>query len=166
MNLCPFAKLPFEADTIRYVVSEVEHGSALLVDLGVELSRLATTPRENVETTLLIHPRALSDFLEYNDFLGIAEKLVDDLGLTGVIQIVGFHPRYQFAGTDPEAAENYTNRSPFSMLHLLREQSVTEVAASPEELLEIPRRNVAKLKAMGTAKLLAKLKADGILPQG
>src|SRR3954462_5488311 len=128
LNLCPFARRVFDAGLIRYAVTAAADAGALLDDLARELTALAAAPRAEVETTLLIHPRALADFLDYNDFLADADRLVRDLGLRGVIQIAGFHPAYQFAGTAPDAAENYTNRSPHPMLHLLREDSITEVA--------------------------------------
>jgi hypothetical protein len=99
------------------------------------------------------------DFLDYNDFLGDAERCVEDLGLRGVLQIASFHPDYRFASTDADAAENYSNRSPYPMLHLLREESITAVAGDPHELLEIPRRNIETLRALGVGKILDKLKA-------
>ena len=159
LNLCPFARRVFEADLIRYVVSEATSESALLQDLTFELQALASTSPSQVETTLLIHPHALADFLDYNDFLGDADELLDQLGLTGTLQIASFHPAYQFAGTEPDAAENYTNRSPYPMLHLLREESLTQVADDPEELAEIPRRNIATMNKLGRAWMLEKLQA-------
>ena len=159
LDLCPFARRVFEADTIRYVVTAAEDEKTLLEDLERELKALAACPIESVETTLLIHPRALVDFLDYNDFLGHAERCVEDLGLRGVLQIASFHPYYRFANTDADAAENYTNRSPYPMLHLLREESISAVAGDPHELLEIPRRNIQTLRALGTSKILDQLKA-------
>jgi len=159
LNLCPFAARVFQADRIRYAVTDAEDEEALRADLAGELSTLASTPMATIETTLLIHPRALAHFLSYNDFLGVAERLLGSVGLRGIIQIASFHPRYQFAGTEPEAVENYTNRSPYPMLHLLREESIAAVAGDPDELAEIPRRNVATLRALGRKKLLEKLQA-------
>ena len=159
LDLCPFARRVFEADTIHYVVTAAEDEKTLLEDLARELKGLAVCPIEFVETTLLIHPRALVNFLDYNDFLGDAERCVADLGLRGVLQIASFHPDYHFAITDAGAAENYTNRSPYPMLHLLREESISAVAGDAHELLEIPRRNVATLRAVGIGKILDKLKA-------
>src|SRR5438105_11421845 len=106
LNLCPFARRVFEADTIRYVVTEAEDAEALRNDLAGELRRLVVVPIAQIETTLLIHPRALLDFLDYNDFLDVADQLLRDLGLEGVVQIASFHPQYQFAGAEAEAAEN------------------------------------------------------------
>jgi hypothetical protein len=159
LNLCPFAQRVFQADKIRYVVTDAQDETALLRDLTGELEGLASSPISRVETTLLIHPRALGNFLDYNDFLSAGERLVADLGLRGTIQIASFHPDYQFAGTDPGAVENYTNRSPYPMLHLLREESISEVASDPNDRLEIPRRNIETLKSLGKEKILEKLKA-------
>jgi hypothetical protein len=159
LNLCPFARRVFGADKIRYVVTDAGDEKALLADLAGELQALASSPISGVETTLLIHPRALGDFLDYNEFLADAELLVGDLGLRGVIQIASFHPGYHFAGTDPIAVENYTNRSPYPMLHLLREESISNVASDPGALLEIPRRNVETLRGLGREKILEKLRA-------
>jgi uncharacterized protein len=161
LNLCPFAKRVFDADTIRYVVSDVTQSARLLADLGAELEHLVAARVESAETTLLIHPNTLNDFLDFNDFLGVAEELVRDMSLEGVIQIVGFHPDFQFAGTDRAAAENYTNRSPYPMLHLLREQSVSDVAENPDELMEIPLRNIKTLNDLGAEKILERMKEAG-----
>src|SRR5207253_1163416 len=97
LNLCPFARRVFAADKIRYVVSDARDEGRLLQDLAGEVQALAASPAAEVETTLLIHPRALGDFCDYNDFLGAAERLVEDLGQRGVIQLASFHPGYQFA---------------------------------------------------------------------
>ena len=158
LNLCPFARRVFEADLIRYVVVDAEDEVALREDLAGELKTLASTAIARVETTLLIHPHVLADFLDYNDFLGIGEKLIGDLGLRGIIQLVSFHPHYQFAGSDPCAVENYTNRSPYAMLHLLREASVTAVASDTAAMREIPRRNAEVLRVLGREKILARLR--------
>lgn len=159
LNLCPFAGKVFDAGFIRFAVTDAADEDALIDVLSAELTALAAAPRTEVETTLLIHPGVLAAFLDYNDFLGTADRVVRALGLNGVIQIASFHPDYQFAGTDPDAAENYTNRSPFPMLHLLREASVTEVAADPAALLGIPERNIATLRALGRAAMVEMLRA-------
>ena len=158
LNLCPFARRPFAADLIRYSVTPATTEEELLNALGAELTALAAAPRSAVETTLLIHPNALTDFLDYNDFLSTADVLVRDLDLEGVIQIASFHPEYRFAGTKPDAVENYTNRSPHPMLHLLREESVSEVNDDPEALAGIPERNIATLKKLGRVGILELLK--------
>jgi hypothetical protein len=159
LNLCPFARRVFGTDKIRYVVTGAADEKTLLAELADELKTLASSPISKVETTLLIHPRVLGRFLDYYDFLGVGELLLEDLGLRGAIQIASFHPDYQFAGTAPSAVENYTNRSPYAMLHLLREDSISKVASDPDELLEIPRRNVATMRGLGREKILEKLQA-------
>src|SRR5262249_20698112 len=158
LNLCPFARRVFEAGLIQYVVTDAADEDTLLGALEIELTALAAAPRSAVETTLLIHPRVLTDFLDYNDFLAAADRLVRNLDLRGTIQIASFHPDYRFAGTSPGAVENYTNRSPYPMLHLLREESVSEVAGDPERLLEIPGRNIETLRRLGREKVLELLK--------
>jgi hypothetical protein len=159
LNLCPFARRVADAGLIRFAVTAAADTEALLAVLGEELRALAAASRADVETTLLIHPRALPDFADYNDFLPAADRLVRDLGLRGAIQVASFHPDYQFAGTSPDAAENYTNRSPYPMLHLIREVSITEVADDPEAWAAIPRRNIEFLRGLGRAEMLARLRA-------
>src|SRR6266852_695066 len=149
LNLCPFARRVFGTDKIRYVVTDAADEKTLLADLAAELKALASSPIAKVETALLIHPRVLGSFLDYNDFLGVGELLLEDLGLRGAIQIASFHPDYQFAGTAPGAVENYTNRSPYPMLHLLREESISAAAGDPSALLDIPRRNIETQKSLG-----------------
>ena len=158
LNLCPFARRVFEADTIRYVVSAAEDSQSLLDELGRELTSLAASPISSVETTLLIYPHVLGDFLDYNDFLDVAEQRIADLDLEGVIQIASFHPRYQFADTKADDVENFTNRSPYPMLHLLREDSITAIADDADELLAIPERNIATLRNLGRERIEALIK--------
>jgi len=149
LDLCPFAKAVHVRDQIRYVVSDAETAEALLADLTVELQALSEADPAVVETTLLIHPRVLGDFLEYNDFLGAANAAVAGLGLAGEIQIASFHPRYRFAGSGPNDIENYTNRSPYPMLHLLREASVERAVAAFPDTARIYEKNVATLRRLG-----------------
>lgn len=163
LNLCPFARRVYDGDKVRYAVSEATDEVALLDDLRRELQSLAATPIETVETTLLIHPDALGDFLDYNDFLDVANREVRRLGLEGVVQIASFHPDYRFADAEPDAVENYTNRSPYPMLHLLREESVSRIADDPDALLDVPRRNVATLRRLGLAEIRRRL-AEGPRP--
>ena len=153
LNLCPFARRVFDGEKIRYFVSQAMSEESLLIDLKTELERLNTTAISEIETTIVIHPQVLIGFFEYNDFLEVANALVENLSLSGEIQIASFHPQYQFAGTTPDAVENYTNRSPYPMLHLLREDSITNLKIAPEELLQIPERNVALLTKMGIAEV-------------
>jgi len=154
LDLCPFARRVYEAGLIRYTVSAAADEAALLADLAVELRTLVAIPPEQVETAFLIHPHVLGEFLDYNDFLGRADQLLRELGLRGTVQIAGFHPGYRFTRTKPDAVENFTNRSPFPMLHLLREASISAVANDPERLLDIPRRNVETLRGLGSEKVL------------
>lgn len=149
LNLCPFARAPHVQGRVRYAVSEAETPEELLADLLAELQALATADPGEVETTLLIHPRVLRDFLDYNDFLGVAEAAVADLGLEGTIQVASFHPRYQFAGTGPDDVENYTNRSPFPILHLLREESVERAVESFPDASRIYEKNVETMRRLG-----------------
>jgi hypothetical protein len=149
LNLCPFAKTVHVNDQIRYVVSDADTPEALLADLLRELQELAEADPAAIETTLLIHPGVLTDFLDYNDFLGVAEAAVADLDLEGVLQVASFHPQYQFAGTDPDDIENYTNRSPYPMLHLLREESVERAVAAFPDAAEIYEKNIATLRLLG-----------------
>lgn len=149
LNLCPFAKPVYTKDQIRYTVSGAETPEALLAELIGELQALAATDPGAIETTLLIHPSVLNDFLDYNDFLAVADAAVEDLGLTGVLQIASFHPQYQFAGTAPDDIESYTNRSPYPMLHLLREASVERAVAAFPDTAEIYEKNIATLRRLG-----------------
>lgn len=149
LNLCPFAKPVYARNQIRYAISQAETPEALLADLIDELQTLAAAEPEEIETTLLIHPGVLNDFLDYNDFLGVAEDAVADLGLEGVLQVASFHPEYQFAGTEPDDVTNYTNRSPYPTLHLLREASVEKAVAAVPDASEIYERNMETLRRLG-----------------
>jgi len=149
LNLCPFAKAVHAGNQIRYAVSDAQTPEALLVDLGRELQMLAAPDRTDVETTLLIHPRVLVDFVDYNDFLDIADAAVEELGFVGTIQVASFHPQYRFADTEPDAIENFSNRSPYPMLHLLREESVERAIAAFPDVARIPERNIETLRSIG-----------------
>jgi uncharacterized protein len=149
LNLCPFARAVYVNEQIRYVVSDAAAPEALLADLLVELRTLEAADPTAIDTTLLIHPNALTDFLDYNDFLETAEAAVADLGLEGVLQVASFHPEYQFAGTAPDDIENYTNRSPYPMLHLLREESVERAVEAFPDAAEIFEKNIATLRLLG-----------------
>lgn len=149
LDLCPFARAVHVRNQIRYVVSEAETPEELLADLIAELQALAAADPEEIDTTLLIHPKVLEDFLDYNDFLGVAEAAVEELGLAGVLQVASFHPRYQFAGTEPDDIGNYTNRSPYPILHLLREESVERAVDSFPDTAQIYEKNVETLRRLG-----------------
>lgn len=149
LNLCPFAKAVVAKSQVRYVLSDATTSGALLEALGVELALLRDTPATDIDTTLIVHPQALTDFLDYNDFLDSADALVAELGLEGTLQVASFHPHYQFAGTDAEDIENATNRSPYPTLHLLREDSVSRAVAAYPDPDAIIERNVATLQQLG-----------------
>jgi hypothetical protein len=149
LDLCPFAKAAQVRDQIRYVVSEATDADGLLQSLSEELHRLAATDPGAVETTLLIHPRAMNDFLDYNDFLEAADAAVEALGYSGVLQVASFHPHYQFEGTDPDDVSNATNRSPYPTLHLLREASVQRAVEAFGNTDEIYRKNIRTLQTLG-----------------
>ena len=151
LNLCPFAKAVQTKNLIRYVCSETRDTVALLDGLRDELQRLADTPIEQLETTLLVHPQVLGDFLDYNDFLDEADALLREMGLDGTLQIASFHPQYQFAGTAVDDIENATNRSPHPTLHLLREASVDRAVAAFPEAEDIYETNQRTLRGLGQA---------------
>jgi uncharacterized protein len=149
LELCPFARSVYVTERIRYCVSTADGEGPLVEDLARELKTLHSTTEELCETTLLIHPHALADFIDYNAFLDVADAEVDRLGLRGEIQIASFHPRYQFAGTRPDDIENFTNRSPHPMLHLLRESSVERAVAAISDTAGIFERNIETLRRLG-----------------
>jgi len=149
LNLCPFAKAVHVKEQIRWVESAAESPEQLLEDLVRELQFLAAADPAIVETTLLIHPRVLADFLDYNDFLDVADAVVEALGLTGVLQVASFHPGYRFEGTAPDDVANFSNRSPHPMLHLLREDSISRAVAAFPEAATIYERNVQTLRRLG-----------------
>ena len=149
LNLCPFAKAVYVKNQVRLVVSKARHADDLLEELDRELDLLVATPASEVDTTLLIHPTLFEDFLDFNDFLAVAEGVVDEHGLEGVVQLASFHPQFQFDGTEPNDISNYTNRAPFAILHLLREESVeraVEVFPQAETIFE---QNIATLHKLG-----------------
>ena len=151
LQLCPFAGAPFAREQIRYRVSERRSTEGLVQELAEELRHLHTADPQVCETSLLIHPRMLTDFGDYNQFLDEADATVLALDLGGELQIASFHPQYQFAGSAPNDAQNYSNRSPYPMLHLLREASVTRAVATYPGVSEIGSRNIATLRNLGEA---------------
>ena len=149
LNLCPFAKAVYVKNQVRLVVSHARHADDLLEELDRELDLLVATPASEIDTTLLIHPTLFEDFLDFNDFLEVAEGVVDEHELEGVVQLASFHPRFQFDGTEPDDIGNYTNRAPFAMLHLLREESVEKAVAAFPEAESIFEQNIATLEKLG-----------------
>jgi hypothetical protein len=151
LNLCPFAKAVHIKNQIRYAVTAARTLDELLADLEHELEALAAADPADCDTTLLIHPEALTDFLDYNFFLGEADAALRRLGFEGTFQIASFHPGYVFAGTADDDIGNYTNRSPHPMLHLLREDSIDRAVAAFPDAAEIYDRNIATLQRLGHA---------------
>ena len=149
LNLCPFAKAVHVKQQVRFVLSDASTPEALLEQLAEELLLLRDTPPDEVDTTLLVHPDVLQDFLDYNDFLDNADAAVEALDLGGILQVASFHPDYQFAGTAPQDISNYTNRAPYPTLHLLREDSVSRAVAAFPEADSIVDRNIETLDRLG-----------------
>ena len=155
LNLCPFAKAPQSKGRVRYVVSEATDTDTLRRDLLDELRALSEAPAEQVETTLLIAPQVLHDFDDYNAFLTDADGAVADLRLRGVIQVASFHPHYHFAGSEADDLANATNRSPYPLLHLIREASIARAVAAFPDTDAIFETNIATMRTLGAAGLAA-----------
>ena len=149
LNLCPFAKGVHAKGQIHYVVSAATGAEALAQDLRRELADLAAAPAEVRDTTLLMAPDCLQDFLEFNDFLGLAEDVLEELDLDGTLQIASFHPQFQFAGTAADDVTNCTNRAPYPTLHLLREDSIDRAVQAYPEAEAIYERNMEVLEQLG-----------------
>ena len=149
LNLCPFAKAVHTKGQIRWVLSDATDTAALLQQLTQELQFLAAADPQAVDTTLIVHPQVLQDFLDFNDFLGVAEDALADLGLEGVLQIASFHPDYRFADAEPDDMGNFSNRSPHPTLHLLREASVERAVEAFPEAEAIFENNLRTLDALG-----------------
>ncbi len=149
LNLCPFARAEYVRNRIAFRVSKATTMESLLSQLEAVLRELVAADPSSIETTLLIHPHVLQDFFDYNEFLGDADALLARMGLDGVVQIASFHPQYQFAGEDPADMSHFTNRSPYPMLHLLRESSVERAVRSGEDAETIVARNLATVRRLG-----------------
>lgn len=149
LGLCPFAKAVHVKRQVRYVLAEAATPAALLPVLEAELLHLQASDPEALDTTLIVHPRVLQDFLDYNDFLDEADACIDRLGLRGEIQVASFHPDYVFAGEATHDPANCTNRSPYPMLHLLREASVERAVAAFPDPDAIVDRNIATMRGLG-----------------
>lgn len=149
LNLCPFAKAVQVKDQIRFAVSDATDAEGVLTDLQDELALLAETDPEKVDTTLLIIPDALDDFLDFNDFEELSDRLLKRMRLVGEVQVATFHPQFQFAETQPDDIENYTNRSPYPILHLLREDSIDRAVESFPDASEIYEKNIETMNKLG-----------------
>ena len=148
LNLCPFAARPVLGGRVRVFVSAADTELELLTDLQLELARLDETPASELETTLVVAPRMLADFLDYNDFLDRADELLQSFEWDGTYQVASFHPQYQFDGTEPDDPENLSNRSPYPMLHLLREDSVEAAVEAHPDVDGIPEANIRRLRGL------------------
>jgi hypothetical protein len=157
LNLCPFAAREFSSDRVRFVATEAADEEQLLVALESELELL--NRESSIETTLLIHPGVLQDFYDYNEFLSLADGLLQQMKLEGVYQVASFHPNYQFGGTEPSDAENYTNRAPYPLLHIIREESLERAIARYPDIDQVPARNVELMNELGADRLTALLGA-------
>ena len=163
LNLCPFARAAQAGGRIRYELSEARDPGQLLEDLGGAIAALAAADSEDVETTLLIAPWTLGDFLDFNDFLDPADELLARMGLVGEIQVASFHPDYRFVDTDPDDIGNATNRSPYPVLHLLRESSIERALEAGADADAIVARNLRTLEELGPrgwARIMAACRAD------
>ncbi|MGU7783860.1 DUF1415 domain-containing protein [Burkholderia sp. PU8-34] len=149
LNLCPFAKSVYVKDQVRYAISEATTLEDALADLEAELRRLEAADPQQIDTTLVIYPHAFADFLDYNDALFFADRLVNQLKLGGVLQIASFHPHYQFDGSAPDDIENYTNRAPYPILHLLREDSIARAVDAFPDASAIYEKNQETLRRLG-----------------
>ncbi|MBL4672073.1 MAG: DUF1415 domain-containing protein [Arenicella sp.] len=147
LNLCPFAQREHEKNSIRFKTSFAESERDIVTDLIEEL--LVLSKQQEIETSLLILPTALAEFEHFNDFLGFADSLLEKMNLDGVFQIASFHPDYRFAGTDRDDAENYTNRAPYPMLHILRESSLDWAVDEHPDTDQIPLDNIALMNSLG-----------------
>lgn len=154
LNLCPFAAYPLQNDQIRYVVYEGENLGNLINLLEEELKMLQSSNSKDIETTLIIFPKLLNDFYDYNDFLDIANQRIFALNLEGELQVASFHPQYQFGGVEIDDITNYTNRSPYPMLHLLREESIEIALENYDDPEAIPENNMATMNKLGREVIL------------
>jgi len=148
LNLCPFASKPYLQNQIRFFVSNANNEIEILQDLEDELKFLAKEDKKQTETTVFILASALQEFYDYNQFLNFADSLLNQLNLVGDIQIATFHPNYQFGGTEPKDAENLTNRSPYPILHLIREESLEQALRHYHHPEKIPENNIKKVKSL------------------
>jgi hypothetical protein len=148
LNLCPFAKHPYQNNKIHFAEIDSNEDETILNAIATEMLFLAKTEATEIETSILIAPQ-LTDFEEYLDFLDIANVIVEELELEGIIQVASFHPDYQFAETDPKDVENYTNRAPYPMFHFLRENSVEKALLAFPEAKNVPERNIQTMRKLG-----------------
>ena len=159
LQLCPFAKTELDRQAVHYVLTQASNEVELLEALALEVRRLDSEFPQ--DTSLLIHPNTCQDFSDYNQFLSSAEMMLQDMGMEGVYQLASFHPQYQFAGTELNDAENYTNRSPHPMLHIINEEVMEQALKSLDDPSAVPARNIELLKSLGSEKMKQMLNACG-----
>ena len=156
MNLCPFAKPVARAGGVHYAITQQSHHSSLLTFFVEQLALIAQAKDTDIATSLIIYPSGLDDFYEYLDFLAECERLLDSAGHSGVLQLASFHPQYLFAGVDADDLSHWSNRSPYPIIHIIREQQMSEVLARHPNPDAIPARNIAFLRELGSAELIAR----------
>lgn len=149
LNLCPFAKSVHVKKQVRYAITGAETADELLAELAHEFELLTNTDPKQLDTTLLVHPKAMVDFLDYHFFVQEAEALLRNEGYEGTYQIASLHPQYEFAGSEPDDIENYTNRSPYPTLHLLRSTSIDRAVAAFPNAEDIYERNMETMRRIG-----------------
>jgi uncharacterized protein len=149
LNLCPFARKPYNLNRLRFTLSHARHLDAYLELLEQEILLLLQTPAIEIETTLIIEPQLFTDFDVFLDAATLAEQVLQDVNADGTIQIAPFHPDFQFADEPHNDISNYTNRSPYPILHLIRESSIDQAVAAFPDAATIYERNKALLRRMG-----------------
>ena len=153
LKLCPFAKPVLASDSLRISVCESDELTQVAQLFMDELDLIRKAPESEIATTLLVMPIALNDFEEYLSFLDNAENLVEDMGFDGIIQLASFHPDYLFDGEPADAASHFTNRSPYPMIHFLREEMMERVLEDCPNPEQIPQRNIKTLEGIGRAEI-------------
>lgn len=149
LNLCPFAKAVLVKGQVHFAVSESADAQEILDDFGRELDALLALPARERDTTLLVIPQGMADFLDFNDLVARAERMLRKRRLEGVVQVASFHPRFVFAGTEEDDITNHTNRSPHPTLHLLREDSIDRAVAAFPDAAAIYETNMETLRRLG-----------------
>ncbi|MEO1258977.1 MAG: DUF1415 domain-containing protein [Bacteroidota bacterium] len=153
LHLCPFAKRPYDKNQVRFEVCLASEAEQQLTDLWKEIELLAKAPKEKISNAILIFPNGLNDFGEYLDFYFLAEKLLQEQNKDDQFQLASFHPDYQFENTEKNDVTNYTNRSPFPFIHILRIEEVAEAIDNYPEVDKVPGRNKKRLTEMGVDKI-------------
>ena len=164
LNLCPFARPVVASAALRISICDSKQLQQVAEAFMAELDLIQQSPESDIATTLLVLPNALNDFEEYLSFIENAEALIDQMGLTGVIQLASFHPDYQFEAESSDSASHFTNRSPYPLIHFLREEMMERVLENFPNPEQIPQCNIQKLEAMGhgaVEQILQSLKSHG-----